>query len=62
MVCREKAIDMDQEKSKREIQLEIERARRKFLTTGRRVVRLSPQQEDPAAGAKPRKQRLKMLA
>lgn len=53
---------MDNDKSKKEIQLEIERARRKFLTTGRRVVRLTPQEEDPAKGAKPRKQRMKMLA
>jgi len=53
---------MDPEKSKREIQLEIERARRKFLNNGRRVIRLSPQEDDPAKGAKPRKQRMKMLA
>lgn len=50
------------EKSKREIQLEIERARRKFLTSGRRVQRLSPGPDEEAAAAKPRKQRMKMLA
>ena len=54
---------MDQEtKSKREIQMEIERARRIFITSGNRVDRLSPQPDDPAHGAKPRKQRMKMLA
>ena len=53
---------MDQEKSKKDIQLEIERARRKFLTNGRRVVRLAPQDDETAQGAKPRKQRMKMLA
>jgi hypothetical protein len=56
-------MDIEQEaKSKRDVQVEIERAKQKFLNTGRRVIRLSPQQEDPAKGAKPRKQRMKMLA
>lgn len=53
---------MDQEKSKKDLQIEIERERRKFLTNGRRVIRLAPQEDDPAKGAKPRKQRMKMLA
>ena len=53
---------MDHEKSKREIQLEIERARRKFLTSGRRVQRLAPGPDEENQAAKPRKQRMKMLA
>jgi hypothetical protein len=53
---------MDQDKSKRDTQVEIELAKRAFLNTGRRVIRLSPQSEEPATAAKPRKQRMKMLA
>jgi hypothetical protein len=53
---------MEPAKCKREIQLEIERARRTFQNTGRHVVRLAPQPEESTRGAKPRKQRLKMLA
>jgi len=53
---------MDIDKSKRDIQVEIEQARRAFLNTGRRVIRLTPQSEEPPTAAKPRKQRLKMLA
>ena len=50
------------EKSKKDVRLEIERARRKFMTSGHRVERLAAQPDDPARGAKPRKQRMKMLA
>lgn len=50
------------EKSKKDVQLEIERARRSFNTSGQRVDRLAPQPDEPARGAKPRKQRMKMLA
>ena len=53
---------MNLEKSKREIQIEIERERRKFLTSGRRVQRLAPGPDEEATAAKPRKQRMKMLA
>ena len=53
---------MDQDKSKRDVQVELEQAKQAFLNTGRRVIRLSPQSEEPPAAAKPRKQRLKMLA
>lgn len=53
---------MDIEKSKREIQIEIERARRGYLTSGRRVIQLAPQPDEITQAAKPRKQRMKMLA
>ena len=53
---------MISEKSKKDVQLEIERARRRFVTSGQRVERLAPQPNEPARGAKPRKQRMKMLA
>lgn len=55
-------IVMENDKSKKELQLEIERARRRFLNEGRRVQRLSPEPDNEATGAKPRKQRMKMLA
>lgn len=50
------------EKSKREIKEEIERARKLFLASGRKMARLSPEALEPADMAKPRKQRLKMYA
>ena len=50
------------EKSKKEIKDEIEQARRYFISKGQRVERLSPGDENIVAGAKPRKQRLKMFA
>ncbi len=53
---------MPPEKSKSDMKLEIERARRRFATSGQRVERLAPQPDIPATGAKPRKQRMKMLA
>jgi len=51
---------MERGKSKQEIQEEIERARRKFMSTGRRPMRLAPDDQDRAANVKPRRQRLKM--
>ena len=50
------------EKSKKELKAEIEQARRYFIAKGRRVQKLSAPEEDSPAGAKPRKQRLKIFA
>lgn len=54
--------NMDTARTKQEIQSEIERARRVFYATGRRVRHLSPGDEARMQNAKPRKQRLKMFA
>ncbi len=53
---------MEAAKSKRQIMEEIEKARRMFYATGRRVQRLSPGDDGRVQNAKPRKQRLKMFA
>ncbi len=53
---------MDMEKTKQEIQMEIDQARRSFYASGRRVRRLAPGDEVRSQNAKPRKQRLKMFA
>jgi hypothetical protein len=50
------------EKSKREIKFEIEQARKRFLASGRKMARLSPESLEHADMVKPRKQRLKMYA
>ena len=50
------------EKSKKELKAEIEQARRFFIAKGRRVQKLNPGEENLPAGAKPRKQRLKIFA
>ncbi len=50
------------EKSKREIKDEIEMARKRFLASGRKMARLSPEAPEHADMVKPRKQRLKMYA
>lgn len=49
-------------KSKKELKEEIEQARRYFIATGKRVVKLNPSDNDIVQNAKPRKQRLKMFA
>ena len=53
---------METDKTKQEIQNEIEQARRVFYASGRRVRYLSPGDEARSQNAKPRKQRLKMFA
>ncbi len=53
---------MELEKTKNQIQTEIEQARRLFYATGRRIRRLAPSDEARLQNAKPRKQRLKMFA
>jgi hypothetical protein len=53
---------MESEKTKQQIQQEIEQARRIFYAAGRRVRYLSPSDEARVQNAKPRKQRLKMFA
>ena len=53
---------MDMEKTKQQIQTEIEQARHAFYATGRRIRRLAPGDEARVQNAKPRKQRLKMFA
>ena len=50
------------EKSKKELKEEIERARRYFIATGKRVKKLLPGDDALVQNAKPRKQRLKMFA
>ena len=50
------------EKSKNEVQTEIEQARRVFYASGRRVRQLAPGDGARTQNAKPRKQRLKMFA
>ena len=50
------------EKSKRELKAELEQARRYFIATGKRVQKLSPDDDGVVQNAKPRKQRLKMFA
>ncbi len=49
-------------KSKRELRQEIDRARRYFIASGKRVIKLTPSEDEQVANAKPRKQRLKMFA
>ena len=49
-------------KTKREIQEEIERARQSYLAKGRRVHRMGTLAEDGPANARPRRTRLKMFA
>ena len=49
-------------KSKREMKAEIEQARRYFIAAGKRVNKLTPDEDVQIANAKPRKQRLKMFA
>ena len=53
---------MNFEKTKQQIQGEIEKARLAFYATGRRVRHLSPGDDGRVQNAKPRKQRLKMFA
>jgi len=53
---------MSQEKSKRQIQDEIESARQLFLKTGRRMQRLKAEAAENGHLAKPRKQRLGLYA
>lgn len=53
---------MDTEKSKQQIQEDIDQARRIFYASGRRVRYLSPSGDLRMQNAKPRKQRLKMFA
>jgi hypothetical protein len=53
---------MTPEKSKRQVQYEIEAARQLFLKTGRRMQRLKAETADDANLAKPRKQRLGLYA
>lgn len=50
------------EKSKNDLKAEIERARRYFIASGKRIQKLSPSEDGVVANAKPRKQRLKMFA
>ncbi len=50
------------EKSKQQVQSEIDQARRVFYSTGRRVRQLAPGDDARTQNAKPRKQRLKMFA
>ena len=53
---------MTPDKSKREVQDEIEAARQTYLKTGRRMKRLKAETGDHAHLAKPRKQRLGLYA
>ena len=53
---------MDLEQTKQEIQSDIERARRVFYASGRRIRQLAPGDDARTKNAKPRKQRLKMFA
>lgn len=53
---------MTPDKSKREVQDEIEAARQTYLKTGRRMKRLKAEAGDHAHLAKPRKQRLGLYA
>ena len=48
--------------NKKKLQAEIERARRAFLASGRRVRHLASDEEQGFQDVKPRKQRLKLLA
>ena len=50
------------EKTKNQVQTEIELARRVFYSSGRRVRQLAPGDNARTQNAKPRKQRLKMFA
>lgn len=50
------------DKTKNQIQTEIEYARRVFYASGRRVRQLAPGDDARTQNAKPRKQRLKMFA
>ena len=52
---------MDMEKTKQQIQSEIEQARRVFYASGRRLHQLVPGDDARMQNAKPRKQRLKMF-
>ncbi|MCZ6473672.1 MAG: hypothetical protein O7A69_06455 [SAR324 cluster bacterium] len=53
---------MDMEKTKQQIQTEIEQARHVFYATGHRIRRLAPADAARLQNAKPRKQRFKMFA
>ncbi len=57
---REEKMEID--KTKQEIQNELEQARRTFYASGRRIRHLSPSDDVRGQNAKPRKQRLKMFA
>ena len=49
-------------KSKKDLKQEIEQARRYFIASGKRVVKLDDADIGTLQNAKPRKQRLKMFA
>ena len=49
-------------KSKKDIKAEIEKARRYFIASGKRVQKLTAADDGFLANAKPRKTRLKMFA
>ncbi len=49
-------------KSKKDLKQEIEQARRYFIASGKRVVKLDAAENGTVQNAKPRKQRLKMFA
>jgi hypothetical protein len=49
-------------KSKKDLKQEIEQARRYFIASGKRVVKLDAAENGIMQNAKPRKQRLKMFA
>ncbi len=53
---------MELDKSKRELKLQIEAARRAFLASGRKTMYLQAEPDEEDRPAKPRKQRLKMFA
>jgi hypothetical protein len=53
---------MTPDKSKREVQDELEAAKQLYLKTGRRMKRLRAESADHAHLAKPRKQRLGLYA
>jgi hypothetical protein len=53
---------MSPDKSKRQIQDEIEAARQMYLKTGRRMQRLKAEASDHGQQAKPRRQRLGLYA
>lgn len=49
-------------KTKKDLKAEIEKARRYFIASGKRVQKLAAAGDGFVANAKPRKQRLKMFA
>lgn len=53
---------MNDKRNKRQLQAEIDRARRAFIASGRRVRHLAAGEEQGFRDVKPRKQRLKLLA